>query len=481
MPLSAPTSASITGRPSRSAIVWGDMTMPGNHLLDIEGYSRTKALPTGQCITSRSFNVGKTSWRIRYYPNGDTSSTDKFISVFLHLEQQSLLLTNNPVKACAKFSLLDRAGKPVASHTRDSGGTQDFSAEGWGFSDFIERARRSSRTTASPSSASSSFTRRSTVRRRGASRRHLRRPHGSWCRRQTCNVTSAIFSPPRRAPTSRSRSPARCSRRTGAFLRRGRPSSRRSSSARAMREHTDTTVIHVYDMEAKVFGDLLRFVYTDTVPDVPGMKLQDEVAMAQHLLVAADRYNLERLKLICEDKLCKLMDISSVANILTLAEQHNCRGLKEACLRFLRSPSTLNAVMKTDGFEHLERSRPSVFKGLFSVAVGMHIYRDEARWTICWSQLIVLVVLCIVLYLKGGNVLSSPRRAARTRRRRPARHRHPKFSDDTPPPPTPPTARGSGGATAAEPPPAAGSRPPPPPPPPPQPSSMSGSDRSSKP
>lgn len=44
--------------------------------------------------------------------------------------------------------------------------------------------------------------------------------------------------------------------------------------------------------------------------------------MAQHLLVAADRHGLERLKLICEDKLCKYIDTRMSTTTLVLAEQH---------------------------------------------------------------------------------------------------------------------------------------------------------------
>ncbi|KAL6885507.1 hypothetical protein ACP4OV_010286 [Aristida adscensionis] len=62
--------------------------------------------------------------------------------------------------------------------------------------------------------------------------------------------------------------------------------------------------IRVDDMEAHVFRALLQFVYTDSLPE---MDEEEEAAMAQHLLVAADRYDLERLKLICEHKLCRLI------------------------------------------------------------------------------------------------------------------------------------------------------------------------------
>nr|AAP53881.2 BTB/POZ domain containing protein [Oryza sativa Japonica Group] len=68
-----------------------------------------------------------------------------------------------------------------------------------------------------------------------------------------------------------------------------------------MKESEPTGVVCVQDMEAQVFKALLRFMYTDSLPKME----EEEGVMCQHLLVAADRYNLERLKLICEEKLCK--------------------------------------------------------------------------------------------------------------------------------------------------------------------------------
>ena len=88
--------------------------------------------------------------------------------------------------------------------------------------------------------------------------------------------------------------------------------------------------------------------------------------MAQHLLVAPDRYSLGRLKLICEDRLCKQIDMDSVVTTLLLAEQHHCNGLKKACFKFLNSSLILNAVMETEDFEHLIRNRPCVLKELLS-------------------------------------------------------------------------------------------------------------------
>ncbi|ONM13669.1 BTB/POZ and MATH domain-containing protein 2 [Zea mays] len=86
------------------------------------------------------------------------------------------------------------------------------------------------------------------------------------------------------------------------------------------------------------------------------------VLAMQHLLVAADRYGLDRLRLLCEAKLCRGIDAHTVATILALAEQHHCTQLRADCIGFIASTDVLGAVMKTDGFKHLIASCPSIMK-----------------------------------------------------------------------------------------------------------------------
>ncbi|XP_022885877.1 BTB/POZ and MATH domain-containing protein 2-like [Olea europaea var. sylvestris] len=103
--------------------------------------------------------------------------------------------------------------------------------------------------------------------------------------------------------------------------------------------------------------------------------------MAQHLLAAADRYGLDRLRLLCEANLCEDVAINTVANTLALAEQHHCFQLKSVCLKFVALPENLRAVMQTDGFEYLKESCPHVLTELLeyvarisehSIAIGKH-------------------------------------------------------------------------------------------------------------
>uniref|UniRef100_A0A0E0RB01 BTB domain-containing protein n=1 Tax=Oryza rufipogon TaxID=4529 RepID=A0A0E0RB01_ORYRU len=136
----------------------------------------------------------------------------------------------------------------------------------------------------------------------------------------------------------------------------------------AMSRHNNEETIRVHDMEPRVFEAMLHFIYNDSLPEVDDDDDGEVAAMAQHLLVAADRYDMGRLKLICEDTLCSHVDASTAATALTLAEQHHCERLKEACFKFMENPSNLKAVMASDDFLHLTRSCSSLLKKLAKLA-----------------------------------------------------------------------------------------------------------------
>ncbi|KAK3153733.1 hypothetical protein QOZ80_2BG0180410 [Eleusine coracana subsp. coracana] len=290
MPPPSLTADDFGGDLSASAIIGGTVT--GHHLLHIDGYSQTKEeLPNGKGIKSCPFRGGGLSWYINYYPNGTGSSSAEFISVYLNLDQSS----DKPVKARARFALLDQAGQEVTGYTLTTG-LRDFCKNGYGYSEFIKRDFLEG----------SDYLKddRFTIKCDVIVSLELRAEERKWSAPQfvvvpplnlhqhfgdllvhkegadvTFQVAGETFKAHRCVLAARS--PVFKAQLLG-----------------AMKESNKEVVVHVDDMDAQVFKALLGFVYTDVLPDGPDVKKQDEVAMAQHLLVAADRYNLERLKLI---------------------------------------------------------------------------------------------------------------------------------------------------------------------------------------
>ncbi|KAI3856544.1 hypothetical protein MKX03_028386, partial [Papaver bracteatum] len=87
---------------------------------------------------------------------------------------------------------------------------------------------------------------------------------------------------------------------------------------------------------------MLLFLYSYELPQAHELSDSDSICTSitimQHLLVAADRFDLARLKLMCEAKLCEELTADTVADTLAVAEQHQCLQLKAVCLNFAAKP-----------------------------------------------------------------------------------------------------------------------------------------------
>ncbi|KAK3005898.1 hypothetical protein RJ639_017764 [Escallonia herrerae] len=348
----ATTSASITE------------TVNGKHEFKLDGYSLSKGIGIGKYVASDTFTVGGYTWAIYFYPDGKSvEDNSTYVSLFIALASEG-----TDVRALFELTLMDQSGKgrhKVHSHfgrALESGPyTLKYRGSMWGYKRFY---RRNLLETSD----------------------YLK----DDCLRVHCCVGVV---------GSRTDSPKTYSlpvplsdigQHFGQLLESGNSTdvnfevngenfaahklvlAARSPVFRAQlfgpMKDQNTHSLKVEDMEAPVFKALLHYVYCDLLPDMEELTgLSSKWAstlMSQHLLAAADRYGLERLRLICEAKLSENITINTVATTLALAEQHHCFLLKSACLKFVAMPENLKAVMQTDGFDYLEESCPSLLTEL---------------------------------------------------------------------------------------------------------------------
>ncbi|TVT98070.1 hypothetical protein EJB05_56645, partial [Eragrostis curvula] len=321
---------------SASADVRGD---EGRILLSIDRYwDRKEEFPNGHCKESPPIKIGGCSWRFCFYPNGASSSSSDYISIYLALDGR----VARPVRARATFTLFDRAGKPVPDHSVDTG-VREYSRVGFGFGcdefarkDFLE-ASESERIPDGYVLIMCDVS----VDRPAAPRFCL---HDRFGLRQdvTLLVGGETFTAHRHVLAARS----------PAFV-----------AEIFSGDSTAGDFIRVDGMSAQVFEAFLHFVYGDALPE---MSEQEEPEMAEHLLAAADRFDMQELKLICEEILIGYIDENTAARMLELSVQHRCQMLKEACIEFLENHPALDAVMATDDglVEHVANSCPALLKGL---------------------------------------------------------------------------------------------------------------------
>uniref|UniRef100_A0A0E0BLF3 BTB domain-containing protein n=1 Tax=Oryza glumipatula TaxID=40148 RepID=A0A0E0BLF3_9ORYZ len=327
----------------------------GHHVLKIDGYTRTTMMvATGEHLDSGEFHVGGYAWHLRYYPNGYDQEFSSSIS--FALVRTAGAGDNVRLHARAKISLLDLAGEPVARYSQpvDKCSTSKAS-DPWVCKSFIERdeLEKSGHVVGDRLAVRCDLT--FNVQDRLV--KELVAVPPPLLRRHIGELLGDARTSDVRFKVGGETFPAhRCvlAARSPVF---------RAELLGPMREHAATT-IRVDDMDAAVFAALLRFVYTDELPELDG---GSAAAMAQHLLVAADRYDMERLKKVCEDKMVRHLDVGTAATSLALAEQHDCPELKKAILRFMASPARLKAVMASDGYEHLVTSFPSIATEILAI------------------------------------------------------------------------------------------------------------------
>ncbi|EES12998.1 BTB/POZ and MATH domain-containing protein 3 [Sorghum bicolor] len=329
-----------------------DPSVRGYHILKVDGYSRTRSISkysVAPGFESGPFRVGGHTWIIGYYPRGRSYSgpTYKgFISFCLYLVDP---VADQSVKVRATFSFLDHDMK-LKLYSRPPT-TFTFSEQlGWhGYQTLVAKTALANKCL----------------------------KHDCFALRVDLLIikeegepSSSIALPPSDMHlhlgdllSSKEHTDVEFHVGEETFAAHRLLLGARSAIFKAELSAGDrktTRVIQVDDMDPQVFRAMLTFIYTDTWP-----KLQKDSAMAQQLLVAADRYGLQRLKSMCEYKLCKRIDLDSVEDILLLAEKHQCAALKEACFDFIGSTATL--LSARESMLTLRRSQELRFNRLVSL------------------------------------------------------------------------------------------------------------------
>jgi len=165
----------------------------------------------------------------------------------------------------------------------------------------------------------------------------------------------------------------------------------RSPMFRGMFSHdmkeTKYNRVEVSDVDPDVLEEMLRFIYTgkSSLEARLQSKEQKEQEKEQHLAIgllqAANKYQLDRLKLICEEALYKTLSADSVAEILSLADLYSAAQLKNQAIEFISTHAT--EVIETEGWTRMVRENPhlvaEVFKALAHQIPGVGPIRKRLK------------------------------------------------------------------------------------------------------
>ncbi|CAL5070119.1 unnamed protein product [Urochloa decumbens] len=296
------------------------------HDFRVTDYSLLDGMGVGGYVSSTTFAAADRDWVIRFYPDGATTGCLAHVSAFLYYFNRGAVAG---VRVRFTLNLLERDGRMPQVTNPYMKRTFTSANNNWGFVKFIEKSKLES---GSPYLHKDSLTIR-------------------------CVLTVVIESHTVQDElNSVLVPPSNLHKNFGEMLKDGEGA---DSGALWSTKKKATSCIRIDDMEPSIFEALLHFIYTDCLPDSYNNGWN---AAMQHLLVAADRYGVERLRLMCESKLSEAIDVETVSTTLALAEQHDCSQLKQACIGFMASPNMLGQIMETDGFNHLVASCPLILK-----------------------------------------------------------------------------------------------------------------------
>ncbi|KAJ6832688.1 BTB/POZ and MATH domain-containing protein 3-like isoform X1 [Iris pallida] len=342
-------------------------TVKGSHRYTVKGYSLAKGMGAGKYMASDTFSVGGYEWAVYVYPDGKNPEDNSlYVSVFIALASDG-----TDVRALFELTLLDQSGKgkhKVHSHfdrALESGPyTLKYRGSMWGYKRFYRRTSLETSDYLKDDCLIMNCT-VGVVRSRVETPRQFTisvpPPDMGNCLEGLLksgigsDIVFVVGDETFRAHKLilAARSPVFKAQFFGLI---GNP---------------DMDKIVVKDVEPPVFKAMLFYIYSDVLPDVHeltgSVSMATSTNMVQHLLAAADRYGLERLKLLCEAKLCEEVTADTVASTMALAEQHQCAHLKSVCLKFTAARENLGVVLQTEGFEHLEQACPSLLSDLLAI------------------------------------------------------------------------------------------------------------------
>ncbi|KAF0306793.1 Protein roadkill [Amphibalanus amphitrite] len=113
--------------------------------------------------------------------------------------------------------------------------------------------------------------------------------------------------------------------------------------------------VDITDVDHEVLREMLRFIYTG--------KTNNLEKMADDLLAAADKYAMERLKVMCEAALCANLSIENSPEVLILADLHSAEQLKAQAIDFVNIHAT--DVMETPAWKSMITSHPHLIAEAF--------------------------------------------------------------------------------------------------------------------
>ncbi|XP_044010047.1 flocculation protein FLO11-like [Aphidius gifuensis] len=121
-------------------------------------------------------------------------------------------------------------------------------------------------------------------------------------------------------------------------------------------EEINKNRIKIDDMKLDVAKQLLEFIYTNKKPT----RINE---FTTELIIAAQKYQIAELRIMCEEILLDSLSFDNAIKILLLAHKHDINKLKDFVIEFIQANGS---ILKSNEFKDLENEHP---------ALAMEVYR----------------------------------------------------------------------------------------------------------
>ena len=112
-------------------------------------------------------------------------------------------------------------------------------------------------------------------------------------------------------------------------------------------KESESRKVYIEDIKQEIMTEMLYFIYTGLVKETTSKEI------AGDLLIAADKYQLNTLKAICEDKLCFDLDVSNAVECLILGDMYQAFNLRNTALMMVAK--NIAEIIVTDEYQRLEK------------------------------------------------------------------------------------------------------------------------------
>jgi len=146
---------------------------------------------------------------------------------------------------------------------------------------------------------------------------------------------------------------------------------------RAMFSHKTTLEniegrIRLTDTNPTAVQQMLTYMYSGSLPDI----FEDDHAPS--LIEIAEKYGLDPLKIICQNKLISHLSISNVCQMMILADTHNADLLMSACIPLVKS--FINQLLNTPEWLELKNTHNKLITAVLEKVVTLdNIHPPQKR------------------------------------------------------------------------------------------------------